>query len=120
MPLEHPTRMETGMSNATRARLLTDEMSFCAWVTQAKPYEVFEYHRGFLILDCDPGKSSLPWEQRAELDRVARKARDASRQKLVCLVQRRWRDNEYSYFAIVRQRSHAPVSMTAMLIDEAA
>jgi hypothetical protein len=120
MSLDHSPRIEESTSSAVRPRLLTDEMTFCAWVSQAEPHDVFEYHRGFLILDCDPGKSSLPWEQRAELDRVARKARDASRQKLVCLVQRRWRDNEYSYLAVVRQSSHAPASMAAILIDEAA
>jgi hypothetical protein len=112
--------MEKIMSNVAPARLLTDEMSFCAWVTQAEPHDVFEYHRGFLVVDLDPGKSRMSWEQRAELDRIARKAREASRQNLVCLVQRRLRDGEYSYFAVIRRRYATSSSMTTMLINKAA
>ncbi len=108
------------MNVANRPRLLIDEMTFCAWITQAEPHDAFEYHRGFLVVDLDAKISALAWDQRAELERVASKARDAARQKLICLVQRRLGAGEYSYIAVVRRRSEALASMTAMLIDEAA
>lgn len=32
-------------------RIPLREIEFCAWVAQAGPGEIFEYHRGFLAID---------------------------------------------------------------------
>ena len=109
------------MSNLpSNVRLLIDATSFASWVGQAAPRETLEYHRGFLVIDIESKYARLPSHERAQLEQLARQARRLAEGGFVHLVQSRRADGEYSYFAVVRRRSEAPASMTAMLIDEAA
>ena len=110
------------MSNvASRKGLRTTAISFTAWVGQAAPCEVFEYHRGFLAVDIDAKSSPLSWQERVELEQLAKKALFFSERNLVHLVQSRRAEGDYSYFAIVRRRPDPPThAMPARLLEEAA
>ena len=97
------------------------EIDLCAWVGQAAPGDILEYHRGFLALDTVPQGSRLAERDRAELARVARRAWWAAERGLVHLVQRRHRTDEYSYLAIARPKpKQASVSLSSLLLAEVA
>jgi hypothetical protein len=61
-----------------------DEISFCAWVSQAEPSDRQEYHRGFLVLDTFAQISGLADKERAELRKLADRSFWAAAQGLVC------------------------------------
>ena len=80
------------MSNITKLpaiRLGIKEIDLCAWLGQAVPGDILEYHRGFLALDGTPQASRLDDKARRELVRVGQRAFWAAEQGLVHLVQRR-------------------------------
>ena len=101
--------------------LVTNECAFIAWIDQAAPGDVLEYHRGFLALDVAAHGSGLSERERAELSRVARRAWWASEQKLIHLVQRRHGKDDYSYLAIARPKpSNDTASLSSLLVTEVA
>ena len=98
-----------------------DEVEFCAWIGQALPGDVLEYHRGFLALDVTPIALHHPPKVREELARVAQRAMRACEQGLVHLVQRRNGKDDFSYLAIARPKpAKADASLSALLLAEAA
>jgi hypothetical protein len=72
---------------------------FRAWLTQAEPGQLIEYHRGLLIWDRSP-RSELHSRERRTLERVADAALAAAARGLVHLVQQRRGKAEYSYLAV--------------------
>jgi hypothetical protein len=73
------------------------EIELCAWVAQAEPGAVLEYHRGYL-------------------------AHDLAERGLVHLVQRRHGPEDYSYFAVARPRAKGalPDFASHVITEEAA
>ena len=107
--------------NVSTIRPRIAEIEFCAWLGQAAPGDVLEYHRGFLALDTTPHGTRLSERDRAELSRVARRARWASERRLVHLVQRRHDADDYSYLAIARPKPMAALaSLSSLLLPEVA
>jgi len=106
---------------ARTIRLHLKEIELCAWIGQARPGDVLEYHRGFLALDVLRHGSRLSERERAELARVGRRALWAAEQGFVHLVQRRHGLDDYSYLAIARHRPRsAPASLSSLVLAEAA
>jgi hypothetical protein len=110
------------MSNVdTRPRngLRISEIDLCAWLGQAVPGDILEYHRGNLALDASPHNGSLGDQERKEIDRVARRAWWAAERQLVHLVQRRRGTNLFSYLLIARPRPKvaSPSSSSPLLKD---
>ena len=97
------------------------DVEFCAWIAQAEPGDMLEYHRGTLAIDRLPVMSRLP---RAECDRVdvlADRAFAAAEQGLVHLVQHRLGPDRFSYLAIARPKPRgAEAALSAVLLAEAA
>ena len=97
------------------------EIDFCAWLAQAEPGEVLQYHRGFLCLDrgaAGPGRRTASQRQ---LNQLAERAYDLAEQGLVHLVQRRLGKDSFSYLAIARPRSNrTPVPFQTLMSEEAA
>lgn len=102
-----------------RAGRRISEIELCAWLSQATPNDVLEYHRGFLVLDIDAHISRLTNGDRSELLQVASRARWAAEKRLVHLVQHRLGESRFSYLAIARPRPETP-ALSSMLIAEAA
>lgn len=102
-----------------RHKPLLSEIELCAWLSQAEPNDVLEYHRGFLVLDIDPRISSFANDDRLELIQLASRARWVSDKRLVHLVQRRLGENRFSYLAIARSRPETP-ALSSLLFAEAA
>lgn len=96
-------------------------IDLCAWIAQADPGDVLEYHRGALSIDRLQSMSTLP---RAECDRVdllADRAFAAAGQRLVHLVQHRLGPDRFSYLAIARPKLRgAEAALSAVLLAEAA
>jgi hypothetical protein len=102
-----------------RNTLVVSEIDLCAWLSQATPNDVLEYHRGFLVLDVDAHISGLANSDRLELIQLASRARWAAEKRLVHLVQRRLGESRFSYLAIARPRPETP-ALSSMLLAEAA
>lgn len=97
------------------------EVEFCAWLTQAAPGDVLEYHRGFLGLDRTPFGSTMDTDARHELTRVSARAMRLVEQGMIHLVQRRLGPDRFSYLAIARPRTGtAPMSFAILMTEEAA
>ena len=97
------------------------EIELAAWIGQAAPGDILEYHRGFLVLDIMSRGSRLSPPDRAELCLVARRAWWASERGLVHLLQRRHGTDDYSYLAVARPKPmKALVSLSTLLLTEAA
>jgi hypothetical protein len=92
---------------AAKPRQLT-EVELCTWLGEALPGAKLVYYRGYLAVDCNSATSPLAAEDRAELARVARRARIAEEMGLVHLIQRRHGPTDYSYIIITRVRSKPP------------
>lgn len=113
------------MSNTTRlpsVRLRLNEPELCAWLGQATPGEVLEYHRGFLALDRYPFMSRLSDRERAELIRLSKRAFWAAEQGLAHLVQHRHGPDDYSYLVVARPRLKRPHvrSLSELMMAEVA
>src|SRR3990167_6031522 len=87
-------------------RLAISERELCIWLGQPSPGHVLEYHRGFLALDTMPHSGRLSDGDRAELVRVARRARWAAEKGFAHLVQRRHGPDDYAY--LLMARCHLP------------
>ena len=112
------------MSNITKLpaiRLGIREIDLCAWLGQAVPGDILEYHRGFLALDGAPQASRLDDMARRELVRVGQRAFWAAEQGIVHLVQRRCGPDDFSYLAIARPRpKKAHAALSSLMLMEAA
>jgi hypothetical protein len=97
-----PTRL--AFQHSTVRPAIT-EIELCAWLAQADPQHVLEYHRGFLALDRSRAGGRLREQDAIELSRVADRAWLAARLGLVLLLQRRNGPDDYSYLLVARPRS---------------
>jgi hypothetical protein len=116
-------RRPTTFPGAKRKIPRLDEISFCAWIGQAKPGERLEYHRGFLAHDTFSCATALSDKDRAELKKLASRAFWAFEAGLVHLVQERLATDRFAYIAIARPKpksERAAASLSALLLDEAA
>ena len=97
------------------------EIDLCAWVAQAEPGDVLEYHRGALAIDRLPAMSKLPRTECDHVDALAERAWAAAEQRLVHLVQHRLGPDRFSYLAISRPKPrNAEAALSAVLLAEAA
>jgi hypothetical protein len=81
------------------------EIELCAWIAQAAPGAVLEYHRGFLALDRTAFGPFAGGPGRAALGLLGARAHDLAERGLVHLVQHRHGPEDYSYFAVARHRA---------------
>ena len=106
-------------SGATGTRI--SDIDLCAWVAQAAPGDVLEYHRGFLALDRLTGVSELGAREAERVGKLADRAFHAAEQRLVHLVQQRLGPDRFSYRAIARPKPRdASAVLSALLLAEAA
>ena len=98
------------------------EIELCAWIAQAEPGAVLEYHRGFLALDRTAFGRLADAPARAALGLLANRAHDLAERGLVHLVQLRHGPEDYSYLAIARPRRKGalPDFATLTITEEAA
>lgn len=89
-----------------------------AWLRQAHTGDVLVYHRGFLARDAILEGGELSERQRAELGRLARRARYAAEAGHIHLLQRRLGKEEFEYLAVMRPRRARPAA--ALRLAEAA
>lgn len=117
----YPNATSRHVPQPPAAPLAITEIEFCAWLSQAEPGEVLEYHKGFLALETVPELRRLSEPDRIELGRVARRAWWASENDLVHLLQRRCAPDIFSYLAISRPRpKDLPASLSSFLLKEVA
>ena len=100
---------------AAKPRQLT-EVDLCTWLGAAQPGEKLVYYRGFLAVDCNRISSPRPPKDRAELARVARRARIAEDMGLASLVQRRHGPDDWEYIIIARRRPRSAVQDPGALV----
>lgn len=96
---------EIRLSTADLAALVLTENELCDRFADASPGDALVYHVGHLPADRDAVVSKLPATQRAELDRLARRAWRMHEEGLVHLVQRRVAPESVAYLAVIRPRS---------------
>ena len=98
------------------------EIELCAWVAQAAPGAVLEYHRGYLALDRTGFGRLGDTPARAALGLLGSRAHDLAERGLVHLVQRRHGPEDYSYFAVARPRGKGalPDFASHVITEEAA
>jgi hypothetical protein len=98
------------------------EIGLCAWVAQAEPGAILEYHRGFLALDRTSFGRLGDTPARIDLSILGARAHDLAERGLVHLVQLRHGTEDYSYLAIARPRARGalPDFATQTITEEAA
>ena len=98
------------------------EIELCAWIAQAEPGAVLEYHRGYLALDRTVFGHRADAPARAALGLLANRAHDLAERGLVHLVQLRHGVEDFSYLAIARPRRKGalPDFATLIITEEAA
>jgi hypothetical protein len=98
------------------------EIELCAWVAQAEPGAVLEYHRGYLALDRTAFGRLGDTPARGALGLLGNRAHDLAERGLVHLVQHRHGREDYSYFAVARARSRGalPDFASHVITEEAA
>jgi len=95
------------------------EIEFCAWLGQATPGDRLVYHRGFLGIDATA--TTVPEEERLQLETLATAAYRAFEAGFVDLVQRRLGVNDFAYIAIARTRpQNTPIPLDSLLSDKEA
>jgi hypothetical protein len=112
--------MRTGRRHVAAPRL--SEIELCAWVAQAAPGAVLQYHRGYLALDRTGFGRFADSPERAALSLLGARAHDLAERGLVHLVQHRHGPEDYSYFAIARARGKGalPDFASHVITEEAA
>ena len=85
-------------------RRAVSDAEFCAWLGSASAGAIFEYYRGFLLIDADRRCRRMIEPERQELVHLRRRVWWASEQGFVHLVQRRLAFASFAYLAVVRQR----------------
>jgi len=114
MPMKHAS-----FTTVTKPRLT--EIELCAWIGQAAPGDVLEYHRGLFALDRTAFGKFKDTPARAALDLLASRAYALAEQGLAHLVQRRNGADDFSYVAIARPKpKRGPVALSALMLKEAA
>ena len=73
-----------------------------AWVARASPGEQLEYHRGLLAIARTKGTSALNEAARRKLTGVADHTLALSNEGRLHLLQERYGDGDYSYWAVAR------------------
>ena len=128
----HPARRAApagaGVSVVSMARPIRiqpprlSEIELCAWIAQAEPGAVLEYHRGYLALDRTAFGRFADTPARAALAQLGSRAHDLAERGLVHLVQLRHGAEDYSYFAIARPRREGalPDFASLTITEEAA
>ncbi len=98
------------------------EIELCAWVAQAAPGAVLEYHRGYLALDRTGFGRLGDNAGAAALGLLGSRAHDLAERGLVHLVQHRHGPEDYSYFAVARARRKGalPDFASHVITEEAA
>ena len=97
------------------------EIDFCAWLGQAEPGDILEYHRGFLGVDLTPFGNPMSSKTRAELARTSARAYDVAERGFVHLVQRRLGPDVFSYLAIARPTPMGKaMDFKTLMLEEAA
>ncbi len=97
------------------------EFELRAWVIQARPGDVLEYHRGFLAIDRTPLGAPMSEEKRSALARTGAVAMRLASEGGVHLVQRRLGPGSCSYLAIARRRPRSsPASSVAVPTEASA
>jgi hypothetical protein len=81
--------------------LALTRQQFEAWRGEAAPEDWVVYHRGYLAVDRVRGSSRLSEPARRELVAVANLALALAEQGEIHLAQRRHRDGDYSYLAVL-------------------
>lgn len=94
-------------------------VEFCAWLSQADPGDVLEYHRGFLIVDRMPARKGHADTRSSQLDLLAKCAMRAAEYGLVLLVQRRNGPSDFSYLAVARKRPKKTPAIQSLALPEA-
>ena len=120
-----PRRAPVATPKPARARKRPrppSEIELCAWIAQAEPGAVLEYHRGFLALDRTTFGRFADTPACAALGLLGNRAHDLAERGLVHLVQHRHGAEDYSYFAIARPRAKGalPDFATQTITEEAA
>jgi hypothetical protein len=104
-----------------QSRTWITEIEFCAWLGQAEPGDVLEYHRGFLVVDLTPFGNPMCSEARLDLARTSARAYDLAEPGFVHLVQRRLGPDHFSYLAIARPLPHGKaIDFSTLMTEEAA
>lgn len=97
------------------------EIDLLAWVGQAAAGDILEYHQGFLALDRSSHGDAFRDLERVALGRIADQAMRLAEQGLVHLLQRRVRDERFSYLAIARPRTvSSPLPISTLIAEEKA
>ena len=97
------------------------EIDLLAWVGQAAAGDILEYHQGFLALDRSSHGDAFRDLERAALGRIADQAMRLAEHGFVHLLQRRVRDERFSYLAIARPRAvSSPLSISTLIPEEKA
>ncbi|MCB1500512.1 MAG: hypothetical protein KDJ41_13845 [Hyphomicrobiaceae bacterium] len=97
------------------------EFELRAWVVQARPGDVLEYHRGFLAIDRTPLGPPMSDEERSALAQTGAVAMRLASEGGVHLVQRRLGPGSCSYLAIARRRPRSsPAGSVAVPRDAGA
>lgn len=91
-------RRTGGLRDCRTIERVTSEPDLVRWLAAAKPGDVAEYHRGFLLQDL--ASNRLDHHARAALSDLAGQARQLSDQGFVHLVQARLGAGDYRYLAV--------------------
>jgi hypothetical protein len=94
--------MTCAQPNRTRPGVSLSAAALSAWVARARPGERVEYHRGFLAIDRTKGTSALNEAARRKLNAVADHTLALSNEGRLHLLQERYGDGDYSYWAVAR------------------
>ena len=98
-----------------------DETSFCAWVAQARPGEILEYHRGFLCLDRGTPDQSNKKPHQIKLDEMSTRALDLAERGFLHLLQQRIGEASFRYLAIARYCPEGQaINFSTLMTEEAA
>ena len=98
-----------------------NETSFCAWVAQARPGDVLEYHRGFLCLDRGTPEQTNKKPHQIQLDEMSARAFDLAERGFLHLLQQRVGDACFRYMAIARTSPEGQtIDFSTLMTEEAA
>ncbi len=112
--------MSSNLAQFFPVRLRMNEIELCSWLSQAQPGDALEYHRGFLGIDRTSHGQPMTAKDRADLIRMGERAMRLAEQGYVHLVQRRIREDTFSYLAIARARPVNAALSFATMFEEAA
>src|SRR5439155_27089644 len=106
--------MSTVTALPSRDSLVSAEINFIAWLAEAAPGDILEYHGGVLVMDRAGVGQPMSAEDRRDLVCLSNRAMQHDEQGLVHLVQRRIERAKFSYLAIA---SRKPERNPALLLS---